>query len=194
MLLNFSSPDAAEPVLAADHSAYAMAMGWSRQRTYAVLLFIGAAFLLYRTLAMVSAGALQTLMPWVNFLLMLELIADGIAMVVCAAWAISGRPEQVRAVIRATTVVVLLHALRVLIFVLGRTGPWVDFDVKPEARAHHADSWTWGDVYFAGTMSAISVIALIVFWLYWRRKRRELSEVYRTPGGDCGLVRPDSDN
>ncbi|KPK11174.1 MAG: hypothetical protein AMJ68_06660 [Acidithiobacillales bacterium SG8_45] len=171
-----------------------MPMRWPRQRTYAVLLFIGAAFLAYRTLAMISAGALQTLVPWVNFLLMLELIADGIAMVVCAAWAISGRPEQVRAVIRATTAVVIIHAVRVLIFVLGRTGPWVDFDVKPEARAQHADSWTWGEVYFAGSMSAISVIALIVFWIYWRRKRQALDEVYRTPGGDCGLVRPDSED
>ena len=180
-------------VLVADSSAYACRMSRLSQRSLATVLFIGAAFLLYRTLALVSAGALETFVSWVVVLLMLELIADGITMVVCAAWAISGKAEQVRAVIRATSVVILLHAVRVLIFVLGRTGPWVDFDVKPAARAHHGDSWTWGGVYFAGAMSAISVIALIVFLLYWRRKKHELSDVYRTPGGDCGLVRPDSE-
>ena len=193
LLRNIGNQGFAYTVLIADNSAYALPMSRFGQRTLATLLFIGATFLLYRTLAMVSGGALETLVAWVVVLLMLELIADGIAMVVCGAWAIGGRPEQVRAVIRVTTVVVVLHAVRVLVFVLGRTGPWVDFDVKPAARAHHAATWTWGEVYFAGTMSAISVVALMVFLLYWRRKKRELSDVYRTPGGDCGLVRPDSE-
>ena len=126
---NIGNQGFAYTVLISDNSAYALPMSRFGQRTLATLLFIGAGFLLYRTLAMVSGGALETLVAWVVVLLMLELIADGIAMVVCGAWAIGGRPEQVRAVIRVTAVVVVLHAVRVLVFVLGRTGPWVDFDV-----------------------------------------------------------------
>lgn len=147
-------------------------MKWSRHRTYATLLSAGAGLLLYRTVAMISAGAMNTLVPWVGALLVVELITDAITLVVCLTWAATGKHEHIRTVIRATTTVIVLHAIRVAIFVLGRTGPWVDFDVRPEARATHATRWSWGEVYFAGTMAGISVVLLGVFWLYWRRRRQ----------------------
>jgi hypothetical protein len=144
-----------------------------QDRIIALLLFLGAGFLLFRTISMLSNGALETLVPWVVALLMLELIIDAIALVACLAWAIGGNLEQMLAVIRVTAAVIVVHAVRVGIFVLGRTGPWEDFDVKAAARADHAAHWTWGEVYFAGTMSAISVVALIAFLLYWRRRHPE---------------------
>ena len=146
-----------------------------REQTIAITLFIGAGFLLYRTIAMLAEGASQTLMPWVVALLMVELIIDAIAVIVLLTWAIGGSQEQLLAAIRVTATVVIVHAVRVAIFVLGRTGPWRDFDVQPEARASHAQQWNWGEVYFAGTMSAISVIALFIFWRYWRRKHPGIS-------------------
>ena len=156
-----------------------------REQAIAIFLFTGAGFLLYRTIAMLAEGALQTLIPWVVALLMLELIVDAIAMIVLLTWAIGGTREQLLAAIRVTAAVVVVHAVRVGIFVLGRTGPWTDFDVQPEARALHAERWTWGEVYFAGTMSAISVIALFIFWRHWRRKHPGTSIV---PGcGACAV-------
>ena len=150
-------------------------MHHSREKVIAMALFLGAGFLLYRTVTMLAEGALQTLAPWVVALLMLELIIDAIAMVVILAWAVGGTREQLLAVIRVTAAVILVHALRVGIFVLGRTGPWKDFDVKPAARAAHAERWTWDEVYFAASVSAFSVIALIVFWRYWRRTHPDLT-------------------
>jgi hypothetical protein len=63
----------------------------------------------------------------------------------------------------------MLHALRVLIFVLGRTGPWVDFDVRPEQRSSHAARWTWDQVYFAATLSVLGVVGVLVIWRLRRR-------------------------
>lgn len=147
-------------------------MKWSRHRTYATLLAMGAGLLLYRTLEMISADAMSTLVPWVSALLVVELIIDAITVVVCLTWAATVKHEHIRTVIRATTTVVVLHAVRVAIFILGRIGPWVDFDVRPEARAMHATRWSWGEVYFAGTMAALSVILLGIFWFHWRRGRQ----------------------
>jgi hypothetical protein len=145
-------------------------MKWSRHRTYATLLAMGAGLLLYRTLEMISADAMSTLVPWVRALLVIELIIDAITVVVCLTWAATGKHEHIRTVIRATTTVIILHAVRVAIFVLGRAGPWVDFDVLPEARAMHATRWSWGEVYFAGTMAVLSVVLLGIFWFYSRRR------------------------
>jgi hypothetical protein len=41
----------------------------------------------------------------------------------------------------------ILHAIRVLIYMLGRTGPWVNFDEKPGHRDSYTFEWFW--VYFA---------------------------------------------
>lgn len=62
-----------------------------------------------------------------------------------------------------------LHAGRVLVFVLGRTGPWVDFDVRPEKRADHRERWTWGQVVFAGVMSVFGVVGALAIWRARRR-------------------------
>jgi len=144
---------------------------YPRHRLYATLLFLGAGLLLYRTIAMIMAGALTHLTPWVVFLLLVEMVIDGIAMLVCLAWGLTGKARHINNVVRVTTAVVVMHAVRVLIFVLGRIGPWTDFDVRPEARALHATRWTWNDVYLAGGLSALSVILLIVFLRSWRRNK-----------------------
>jgi hypothetical protein len=61
--------------------------------------------------------------------------------------------------------------VRVLIFVMGRVGPWIDFDVRPEHRALHSTRWTWFDVYFA---SALTVLGLIGVFVIWTSRRRAL--------------------
>ncbi len=144
-------------------------MTTSRSRTLATLLFLGAAFLLYRTIAMLAGGAFHRLVPWVVALLLLELAIDAVTMAACLRWGATLVPRHGLQVFRLTAAVVIVHAARVLVFVLGRVGPWVDFDVQPWARAEHAERWTWFGVYFAGGMSVLSVVVLVVVWLYWRR-------------------------
>lgn len=142
-----------------------------RYRLLAALLFLGAAFLLYRTLAMLAGGAIHEFVPWVVVLLFLELALDALTLGMCLLWGITLSIWHGAQVFRLTAAVVVVHAMRVLIFVLGRTGPWVDFDVQPLARAGHAARWSWFGVWFAGTMSVLSLVVLIVAWLYLRRRR-----------------------
>lgn len=141
------------------------------RRALATLLFLGAAFLLYRTIAMLAGGAVHQLVPWVVALLFLELVIDAITMAACLRWGTTLASRHGLQVFRLTAAVVIVHAVRVLIFVLGRVGPWLDFDVQPWARAGHAARWTWFGVYFAGSMSALSVVVLVIVWLYWRRRK-----------------------
>jgi hypothetical protein len=143
----------------------------SQSRMVATLLFLGAAFLLYRTLAMLAGGAIHVFVPWVVVLLFLELALDALTLGMCLLWGITLSIRHGMLVFRLTAAVVMVHAMRVLIFVLGRTGPWVDFDVQSLARAGHAARWSWFGVWFAGTMSVLSLIVLIVAWLYLRRRR-----------------------
>jgi hypothetical protein len=142
----------------------------SQSRMIATLLFLGAAFLLYRTVAMLAGGAVHILVPWVVALLFLELVIDGMTMGMCLLWGISLSTWHGVQAFRLTAAVVIVHAVRVLIFVIGRTGPWVDFDVQPLARAGHAARWTWFGVWFAATMSVLSVVVLIAVWLHRRRR------------------------
>ncbi|MDH3222276.1 MAG: hypothetical protein OEO23_01060 [Gemmatimonadota bacterium] len=143
--------------------------GSSRQRFYGALLALGAAALLTRTLVLLSEGAVGFFVPWVSGLLFLEMGMDALALVVALRWWATGRPTAGSVALRWAVAVVGVHALRVAIFVLGRTGPWIDFDVRPEARADHGARWTWPDVYLAATLTVLAVAAT---WVIWRHRRQ----------------------
>lgn len=113
---------------------------------------------------MLAGGAREVLVGWVYALLVLELLADVVAVIVLARWFVTNTAAVQAFALRITGLVVILHAIRVAIFSLGRIGPWIDFDVRPEAQAAHADRWTWGGVWFASILSLISVVVLIWFW------------------------------
>jgi hypothetical protein len=74
-----------------------------------------------------------------------------------------------------TAAVIIVHAVRVLIYVMGRAGPWINFDVRPENRALHHTRWTWEGVYFAGSMSAFSVIVLLFIVLMKRHSKKRVN-------------------
>jgi len=144
----------------------------SRQRLYAFLLALGACVLLFRVVTMLSGGALTVLAGWVSALLVAELAVDLAALAGSVRWYIAGTAERAGPALRAGAAAAILHAFRVLIFVLGRTGPWVDFDVRLEHRALHATRWTWAGVWFAAAMSALGVLGVLVIWWLRRRVRR----------------------
>ena len=140
-----------------------------RYRIYAPLLAFGASVLLGRTIIMVSEGSFHVFVWWVALLLLAEPVLDVTTLLASLRWWTTGGVAHERFSLRAGAAAALLHAFRVLIFVLGRTGPWVDFDVRPEQRALHAARWTWGQVYFASILSLLGVVGVILIWRYRRR-------------------------
>ena len=141
----------------------------SRQRLYASLLFLGACILLFRTITMIVQGSLGILVLWVSLLLIAELLMDLGCAVFSVVWWIHNDASKGRIPLRLGAAAALLHAFRVLIFVVGRLGPWVNFDVRPEHQALHDHCWTVGEVYFAAIMSILGVIGVVVIWQYRRR-------------------------
>lgn len=128
------------------------------------LLGGGAGILLYRTIALLAGGARSVLKGWVVMLTVIEMMVDIVTIIGAARWWLSRSPRHAHLPLRAGATATLLHTARVLVFVLGRTGPWVDFDVRPEHRADHRERWTWPGVVFAGVMSVLGVVGVVVSW------------------------------
>lgn len=133
------------------------------------LLIAGAGVLLYRTVALLAGGARAVLKCWVVALTVIEMIVDIVTVLCAARWWRSRDPRHARLPLRVAAAATLLHASRVLVFILGRTGPWIDFDVRPEHRADHRERWRWAEVVFAGVMSAFGVLGVAVIWRVRRR-------------------------
>ncbi|NIM90193.1 MAG: hypothetical protein GTO17_04515 [Candidatus Aminicenantes bacterium] len=152
-----------------------MSFNISKQRLYASLLVLGAGFLFFRTIMMLSQGALDVLVLWASALLIAEMLLDAAWLLSSVRWWITNDKNKDRIPLRLGAAAVLFHAVRVLVFVLGRIGPWIDFDVRPVHRALHAARWNWEGVYFAAIMSALSVIGVVIIWIFRRRaKKRSL--------------------
>jgi hypothetical protein len=136
------------------------------RRRHAALLAAGAGFLLYRTIALLR-GARTILRPWVIALTCVEMVLDAATVAGALRWRRSRSPHHAHLPLRTGAAATLLHAVRVLVFVLGRTGPRVDIDVRPEARADHDRRWTWTQVVVAGVLSVVGVIGTGLIWR-WR--------------------------
>ena len=144
----------------------------SKQRIYATLLFLGACILLFRTITMVAQGNLRILALWASVLLIAELLVDLGCAVFSVVWWIHNDSSKDRIPLRFGAAAALLHAFRVLVFVIGRIGPWINFDVRPEHHALHDTRWNMGEVYFASIMSILGIIGVLIIWQY-RHKRRK---------------------
>ena len=148
----------------------------SRQRIYASLLALGAGILLYRTITMIVQGSLSVLVLWVSILLIAELLLDLSCLMGSIRWWLKNDKSKSQLPLRLGAAAAILHALRVLVFVMGRIGPWIDFDVRPDQRALHEARWTWTGVYFAAIMSILGLIGVMVIWMLIRRARRIQSQ------------------
>lgn len=154
--------------------------GWPKRRLVAVLLLGGGCVLVVRTLMLAAGGALTTYRPWAAGLLVTEFVFDAVAVALLVRWAALGHQRSEVPALRAVAAVVVVHAVRVLVFVMGRTGPWVDFDVRPQYRPDHAETWTWAGVWFAAAMVVASLAVLLIV-MASRRHRSRASTVGRPP-------------
>ena len=118
---------------------------------------------------MISQGSLTTLALFASVLLVAEFLLDLGWLAGSVAWLIRNDTGRPRITLRLAAAAIILHAIRVYIFVLGRTGPWIDFDVRSGHLADHSESWTWTGVYFAGIMATLGVIGVVVVWYLIRR-------------------------
>jgi hypothetical protein len=144
----------------------------SQQRLYATLLALGACILLYRTTTMIFQGSLNILALWVSIMLIMEMLIDVGCLLSCIPWWITRDRAKARIPLRLGAAAAIFHALRVLVFVIGRVGPWINFDVRPEQLVAHASTWTWAGVYFAAIMAVLGIIGVIVIWILIRRAKK----------------------
>jgi hypothetical protein len=142
----------------------------SRTRIYALLLILGAGFLFYRTAYLSIEGYLVYWIWWVAALLVAEMLVDLACMLSSVRWFWLNDPTRDKLPLRLGTAAALVHALRVLIYALGRTGP-INFDTKPEYHYLYDDhnmSWVW----FASIMSVLGILGVLVIWRIRIRNRR----------------------
>jgi len=145
----------------------------SNQRIYALLMILGAGILLFRTLRMMLIeGAFEILLIWVIFLLLAEFLIDLACLLSSIGWFINNKLGKARLPLRLGAAAAFLHAIRVLVYVLGRTGPWVNFDVKPEYRDSYTFEWFW--VYFAATLAILGIVGVIVIWQIIQYNRKKI--------------------
>jgi len=121
---------------------------------------------------MIIQGNLSILVPWVSFLLVAELLIDLSCAVFSVIWWISNDASRDSIPLKLGATAAILHAFRVLVFVIGRLGPWIDFEIKPEQRALHYSRGELSWVYFAAVMSILSIIGVVVIWWFRRQSRR----------------------
>lgn len=142
----------------------------SKQRIYAFLLILGASILLFRTLRMMFfEKAFEILVLWVIILLMVEFLIDISCIISSLRWLISNDARKATFPLQLGAAAAIFHAIRVLIYVLGRTGPWKNFDVKPIYHSSYSFEWFW--VWFAAILSVLGVIGVIVIWRLRRRAK-----------------------
>lgn len=136
------------------------------------MLTLGASILLYRTLRMMLVEqAFEILLPWVVVLLIAEFLLDLGWFLGSITWFVTNKAAHSRFTLRVATAAIILHGVRVLIYVLGRTGPWVNFDVKPAYRDAYAFEWLW--VYLAAILAFLGVAGVVVVWRIIRFRRKQ---------------------
>jgi len=145
----------------------------SKQRIYASLLMLGAIILLFRTIMMLAQGNLRVLVFWVSLLLIAEMLLDAGCFFSSLKWWATNDKNYASLPLKFGAAAAILHAFRVLIFVVGRVGPWIDFDVYPQHRALHAAEWNMGQIYFASIMSVLGILGVIIIWTARRQARKK---------------------
>ena len=141
------------------------------KRIYPVLLTLGAGLLLFRTVRLLFfENGLNSLMLWVVILTFIEMLIDFSCVIFSIKWFLKNNNQDIRISLRLGAAAAILHALRVLIYVLGKLEPLRGFGVRPEYRTYGSVDLFW--VYFAAILSVLGIVGVIIICLI-RKKRKE---------------------
>ncbi|GAA4941048.1 hypothetical protein GCM10023314_12480 [Algibacter agarivorans] len=143
----------------------------NKQKLYALALILGASILFFRTIRLLTIeNGWNTLAYWVIVLTFIEMAIDILCFIFSSHWLFRNSNSSKSMALHLGAYAAIFHAFRVLIFVLGRTGPWINFDVKPEFRSTHNVSMFW--IYFAAILSILGILGVIIIWLYIKKKNK----------------------
>lgn len=146
------------------------------RKLYPFLMVLGAGILLFRTISlMFFEHGLRILELWVNVLTIIEMIIDAVCIVFSLKWLLRNTVAAQTISLTLGATAAIFHAFRVLIYVIGRLGPWKNFDVKPAFRASAGTDIFW--VYFAGILSLLGLLAVILIWIIRKKRRRYSSHL-----------------
>lgn len=141
-----------------------------KQKLYAILLILGAGILLFRTIRLLSVENGWTILAnWVIVFTFIEMAIDLACIMFAFHWLLKNSQSSKPLALRFGAAAAIFHAFRVLIYVLGRIGPWTNFDVKEQyqSEVHYEMFW----VYFASILSVLGIIGVIVIWRIMKRKK-----------------------
>lgn len=141
----------------------------NRQKIYASLLILGACILIFRALRLLTyENGWIILASWVVALTLMEMAIDALCVIFSFRWLFTNSELSKTRSLRWGAAAALSHALRVLVYVLGRTEAFLNFDVKPPFRPSHSVDLFW--VYFAATGSVLGVVGVIVIWMLIKKR------------------------
>lgn len=104
---------------------------------------------------------------WVIMLTFMEMAIDALCIIFASRWWMGVTDHSKSIALRLGASAAIFHAFRVLIYVIGRVGPWINFDVKPKFRALQDVEMFW--VIFAATLSILGILGVIIIWLLTKR-------------------------
>jgi hypothetical protein len=142
----------------------------NKQKLYSLVLILGASILLFRTIRLLTIeNGWNTLADWVIALTFFEMAIDILCIIFSSHWLFRNSNSSKSIALHLGAYAAFFHAFRVLIYVLGRTGPWINFDVKPEFRSTHNVNIFW--VYFAAILSVLGILGVTIIWLNIKRNK-----------------------
>lgn len=144
----------------------------NKQKQYSSLLILGASILLFRTIRLLTVeNGWNVLAHWVIVLTLIEMAIDTLCIIFSFHWLIRVSNKSKSISLRLGAIAAIFHAFRVLIYVLGRTSPWINFDLKPQFRASNDVNMFW--VYFAAILSVLGILGVIIIWMILKRAKRK---------------------
>ncbi|MBT8320986.1 MAG: hypothetical protein KJO90_04885 [Eudoraea sp.] len=139
-----------------------------KQRLYASLLIAATSILLIRSWHMsMEEQNFAVLVGWVYSLLILEFMLTIGCLLAASRWFVLSKWQYASTALKFGVWAVMMHAVRVFILVLGRTGKWQNFDLIPEYHAVFSIDWFW--LYFSVGFALMALIGVYVVWRLWRR-------------------------
>ena len=143
-----------------------------KQKIYPLLLILGASILLSRTIILLTIeNGWVKLATWVIIFTFIEMIIDILCVVFSIKWLLFNSNISKTLSLRFGASAAIFHAFRVLIYVLGRTSPWINFDLKPEFRSLQNVVIFW--VYFPAILSILGISGVFIIWRIIKKKNKE---------------------